>query len=88
MAALPTSLLRCRAPHPNPRRAGEPCDAPLTQAPGFYRWLGRVARLPDEGDGHLYLRCSRHSCGAVHKFEALVIEPLELPHGPPASASG
>ena len=92
MAPLPISILTCRAPNPDARRAGQPCGTLLGHLPGYYRWLGVVARMPERPETEVYLRCPRHSCGAVHKYRVVLIEPLDLPESPserpPASASG
>lgn len=65
---LATTQLRCHAPHPDPKRSTEVCDAVLCHAPGAYEFAGLVARMPDEPDGYAYQRCNRKSCRTVNRF--------------------
>lgn len=64
-----TVILRCRAPHPDPRRRGEECGTPLCHAlPATYTWVGIAERMPNEPDGLVYKPCPRKACRAINVF--------------------
>ena len=76
----PTIVLRCHAPHPDPRRPGEQCGTPLSHAVrAEYEWTGIVRRMPEAPDGHVYKCCPRKTCRAVNAFRVIrpaVAEPM------------
>lgn len=69
----------CRAPHPDPSRPTARCGTVIGYVPGPIRFDAVVARMPEEGDGHVYLPCPRKNCGAVNRFA--VLEPSALGDG-------
>lgn len=62
-------LLKCGAPHPDPKRPSDTCGSLMNAIPkvvGEIIFAGTVKRIPDDPDGKIYAVCPR--CKAVNKF--------------------
>ena len=63
--------LTCRAPHPDPKKKGQPCGSILGDVQGSYEFVTYADKAPHQPDGSTWLRCPRDNCRRWNKWKLL-----------------
>lgn len=64
----PTVRVQCQAPHPDPRKRGEPCGYVLGDIPAGWRFVGISPTRPPI-NGKTQLLCGRRDCRMWNSFD-------------------
>jgi hypothetical protein len=68
----PTSRVTCHAPHPDPKKPGEPCGSLLGDVPGAVEFVTTAPHAPAHPDGGVWLACPRRKCGMWNRFRIVL----------------
>lgn len=67
-----TTRVTCHAPHPDARRAGDPCGSLIGDVPGDVEFVTTADRAPAAPDGEVWLLCPRRNCGKWNRFRIVL----------------